>query len=302
MRRVAGLPLVALLALQSTGHAQTPPRFEVASLKARDRNVPLGLVGMQSTPGRLINRCATLTSLVYYAFRLTSAAPLEGLPGWANTPCSDAETANTYEFQATMPAGTPDDDGRLMLQAFLVERFKLAFHRETRKLPVYALVVASSGFKLKATDPKNDPPRARGSLGCPPEDRGCHIIAMGSSNMLQIAGALAFNVGRPVIDKTGLPGTYYFDVKYAGDTFAQFAAALADRRSQGTVRSGAEARYRGGRGPGHRSRREAASELKGRPKGRPLPDCCLPDSLNSAEACGLIPEACVNASARGAAH
>ena len=66
MRRVAGLPLVALLALQSTGHAQTPPRFEVASLKARDRNVPLGLVGMQSTPGRLINRCATLTSLVYY--------------------------------------------------------------------------------------------------------------------------------------------------------------------------------------------------------------------------------------------
>ena len=198
--------------------AQTPPRFEVASLKERDRNVPLGLVGMQSTPGRLINRCATLTSLVYYAFRLTSATPLEGLPGWANTPCSDAETANTYEFQATMPAGTPDDDGRLMLQAFLVERFKLAFHRETRKLPVYALVVASSGFKLKATDPKNDPPRARGSLGCPPEDRGCHIIAMGSSNMLQIAGALAFNVGRPVIDKTGLPGTYYFDVKYAGDT------------------------------------------------------------------------------------
>ena len=43
------------------------------------------------------------------------------------------------------------------------------------------------------------------------------MIAIGSSNMLQIAGALAFNVGRPVIDKTGLPDTYSFDVKYAGD-------------------------------------------------------------------------------------
>jgi uncharacterized protein (TIGR03435 family) len=217
MPRVFGFLLAVLVACPPLARAQTSPRFDVASLKERDRNVPVGLVGIQATPGRLFNRCATLTSLVYYAFRLTSATPLEGLPGWANTPCSDTDTANTYEFQATMPVETTDADARLMLQAFLVERFKLAFHRETRKLPIYALVVAPGGFKLKPTDPKDDPPRARGSLGCPPDDRGCHIIAMGSSNMLQIAGALAFNVGRPVVDKTGLPGTYYFDVKYAGN-------------------------------------------------------------------------------------
>ena len=40
---------------------------------------------------------------------------------------------------------------------------------------------------------------------------------MGSVLMPQIADALAFHVGRPVVDKTGLPGTYYFVVKYAGD-------------------------------------------------------------------------------------
>src|ERR1044072_6180545 len=104
MRRASVLLLAAIL----TGHAfddgtlrtKAParPRFEVVSLKERDRNIPLGLVGMQATPGRLINRCATLTSLVYYAFRITSTTPIEGLPGWANTPCSDGETANTYEF------------------------------------------------------------------------------------------------------------------------------------------------------------------------------------------------------------
>ena len=219
---IAALALAILPALPvaSTLAAQAPagPRFEVVSLKERDRDVPLGLVGMQPSPGRLVNRCATLTSLVYYAFRRTSSTPIEGLPGWASTPCSDTDTANTYEFQATMPVETSDADVRLMLQSFLAERFKLAFHWETRTLPVFALVVAPGGFKVKPTDPKDDKPRAPGSLGCPREDPRCRIIAMGSASMTQIAGALGANVGRPVIDKTGLRETYYFDMKWAGDT------------------------------------------------------------------------------------
>jgi uncharacterized protein (TIGR03435 family) len=218
MRLVAAL--AALMTLHTTGLAQVlpAPRFEVASLKERDRNVPLGLVGIQATPGRLMNRCATLTSLVYYAFRRTSSTPIEGLAGWTNAPCSETDTANTYEFQATMPVDTKDDDVQLMLQAFLVERFKLAFHWETRTLPIYALVVAPGGFKLKATDPKDDPPRARGSIGCPPDDQRCHNIVMGSAPMAQFASAVSFNVGRPVIDKTGLLDMYYLDLKWAGDT------------------------------------------------------------------------------------
>jgi uncharacterized protein (TIGR03435 family) len=237
MRRLAVLWLAALLTLQSIGHAQAPPpapRFEVASLKERDRNIPLGLVGMQSTPGRLINRCATLTSLVYYAFLRTSSTPIEGLPGWASTPCSETDTANTYEFQATMPVETTDADVRLMLQAFLVERFKLAFHWETRTLPIYALVIAPGGFKLKATDPKDDPPRARGSIGCPADDPRCHNIVMGSAPMAQFASAVSFNVGRPVIDRTGLRETYYLDMRWAGDTtpvssLPSLPAALRER-------------------------------------------------------------------------
>jgi uncharacterized protein (TIGR03435 family) len=223
MRRAPALLLAAILIgpmFDDGGlRAQTPPapRFEVVSLKERERNIPLGLVGMQATPGRLINRCATLTSLVYYAFRITSTTPIEDLPGWASTPCSDDETANTYEFQATMPVETSDADVRRMLQGFLVERFKLAFHRETRTRPIYALVAGSGGIKVKPTDPKDDPPFARGSIGCPPDDRGCRIIPMGSVLMPQIADALAFHVGRPVVDKTGLAGTYYFFVKYAGE-------------------------------------------------------------------------------------
>ena len=214
---------VAVLAAQTVhvplnARAQSQPRFEVASLKERDRNVPLGLVGMQRTPGRLGNRCATLMSLVFYAFNRTPSTPIEGLPSWADTACSDASTANTYEFQATMPADTTDADARLMLQAFLAERFALAFHWETRTLPLFALVIADSGFKLKPTAPKDDPPRAPGSLGCPAEDRACRMIVMGSVPLSQFAAVLAYGAGRPVIDKTGLRDTYYLDLKWAGET------------------------------------------------------------------------------------
>jgi uncharacterized protein (TIGR03435 family) len=216
-KRISVLLLAAFVSSPALVRAQAAPRFEVASLKERDRNVPLGLIGMQPSPGRLISGCATLTQLVYYAFRRTSSTPIEGLPGWATTPCSQTDTANTYEFQATMPPETKDDDVRLMLQAFLAERFKLAFHWETRTLPIFELVVAPGGFKLKATDPKDDPPRAPGSIGCPADDPRCHNIVTGSVPMALFASAVAFNAGRPVIDKTGLRETYYLDLKWAGD-------------------------------------------------------------------------------------
>src|SRR5713226_5922350 len=70
--------------------AQTPARlaFEVASLKERS-NVPLGMVGIQRFPGRLVDACGTLNSLVFYAYSRTWSSPISGLPDWASTPCSD---------------------------------------------------------------------------------------------------------------------------------------------------------------------------------------------------------------------
>jgi uncharacterized protein (TIGR03435 family) len=213
----------AALTAQSPVAAQAPsgPRFGVASLKERDRNVPLGVVGLQQLPGRLVNRCATLTSLVYYAFKRTGSTPIEGLPEWASTPCSDADVKDTYEFEARMPPETTDADSRLMLQAVLAERFKLAFHWETRTRPVFALVVARDGLKVKPAEPKDDPPRPRGFFRCPIEDRDCSVYPMGILSMSQIADLLGGDeaVGRPVIDRTGVMGTYYFDtMRIAGDT------------------------------------------------------------------------------------
>jgi uncharacterized protein (TIGR03435 family) len=202
-----------------SGPAAPPPRlsFEVASLKERP-NVPLGIVGIQAFPGRLVNACATLNSLVFYAYSRTWSSPIIGLPDWADQACSNGNRADTYEFQATMPIGTTEAQTREMMKTFLADRFKLAVHWESKNAPIYALVIAPSGFKLKPTESKNDPPRAPGSLGCPADDRACHLIVLGSAPLSTLAGSLGSNVGRQVFDKTNLPGTYYFDLKWAGDT------------------------------------------------------------------------------------
>jgi hypothetical protein len=68
------------------------------------------------------------------AFRLDlnrSRAHILGLPGWADT--------EGWDIQAAAPGQPSTDEKRSMPQALLADRFKLAFHRETRQLPVFAL-------------------------------------------------------------------------------------------------------------------------------------------------------------------
>jgi uncharacterized protein (TIGR03435 family) len=203
---------------QSPAPQSAALRFEVASLKERDGNSALGLLGMQVSPGRLIQRCATLRSLLFFAYRLDAGTPVAGLPRWANTPCGNGfPPADTYEFQATMPTDTSDADMRQMMQAFLADRFKLAAHVEARNMSGYELVQASGGFKLKPTNKSEDKPRPMGALWCPDDDPRCRRFALGSAPTSYVVRALSGWLGRPVVDRTGLAETYYFDLKWASD-------------------------------------------------------------------------------------
>ena len=95
-----------------------------------------------------------------------------------------------------------------MLQPLLAERFHLKAHIEQREMPVYNLVVDKGGSKLKAATADD-------------ASKGGHMMTNGAGNidaanalLTGLPGILYNEVGRPVVDKTGLTGKYDFTVDY----------------------------------------------------------------------------------------
>jgi uncharacterized protein (TIGR03435 family) len=114
-----------------------------------------------------------------------------------------------------------------MLQALLEERFQLKSHRETREVPVYALVVDKNGAKLHRTEEGSCAPRDRTTFPLPPIEPGQEPcgprmriaaqsikIEMLGVTMPEMAKGLG-RVDRPVVDKTGLEGRFDIKMEYA---------------------------------------------------------------------------------------
>ena len=226
---LAALAVGAVVAPIILGRAYGPPSpeppkltFDVASIHEwGPRQGPKGsfAAGVQFSTGRVRAQCASLQALIFYAYQLTGSERLEGLPKWGNAACGYPDSADTFAIEATMPAKTTRAQSSQMMQTLLAERFKFTAHWETRQLPAYGLRIAPGKSKLKPSDPDKDPPTPPGSIGCPADDPQCHIgFCCGSTTMAVLTGTLSHALGRRVIDKTGLTGSYYFGVvKWAGD-------------------------------------------------------------------------------------
>jgi uncharacterized protein (TIGR03435 family) len=138
-----------------------------------------------------------------------------GAPGWVKS--------NRYDIEAKVEAADApklkllkSDQLGQMLQPLLVDRFNLKFHHETRELPLYALVVAKGGLKMKASEPQAtgpDAPRARRMLMF--TGRG-HLESQ-SSSVDMLLHILAQQTGRTIIDKTGLTGNYDYVLQWTPD-------------------------------------------------------------------------------------
>jgi uncharacterized protein (TIGR03435 family) len=151
---------------------------------------------------------------------------ISGAPKWVNS--------DKYEVEAKMDGATAAELDKLsddqseparlrMLQALLEDRFKLMLHRETKELPVYSLVVAKNGPKLQEAKPGE--PDGDGRTG--PDGRpavGGHFMRMGrgqlnghSLGMKEIVRLLSQQLGRTVVDRTGLTGNYDFSLQWTPD-------------------------------------------------------------------------------------
>src|SRR5437868_5170050 len=108
----------------------------------------------------------------------------------------------------TMTAGEREKESELMMQSPLGDRFRLKAQFESREMPVYQLVLAKGGPKLKEN---SDSTKGRAMLGSS-EIRGTAAPIRALIGMLESAP----DVGRrAVIDKTGLTGTYDFWLNFA---------------------------------------------------------------------------------------
>ncbi len=101
---------------------------------------------------------------------------------------------------------------QLMLQSLLADRFQLKFHRETKQLPEYELVVGKSGPKLKASAPESVKSLSFGDSG------SVTVLTVSKGSMDQLAKQLGNSgLGRPVLDKTGLTGEYDYELRWSAE-------------------------------------------------------------------------------------
>jgi uncharacterized protein (TIGR03435 family) len=203
----------AILALACGGllaqSAPVAPAFDVASFRRHPVGAPHGGARREVTSTRLTLHNATLGVCLLWAYGYQHFQVIG--PNWRDFP-----TDVVYEIDARTGSPVSGQAMMRMLQTLLRERLKLEFHRETRDLPVYALVVAKGGPKFQksatAGDPSMKPVRA-------------YVEKYERFSMAQLAKSMdpPFT-SRHTIDETGLAGVYDFTIDmrpYVTDAFGK---------------------------------------------------------------------------------
>jgi uncharacterized protein (TIGR03435 family) len=109
-----------------------------------------------------------------------------------------------FDIQATFPPDTEVQQVRQMLQGLLAERFKLTLHRERRQLPIFALVVAKDGPRIRPVE--DGQPQTRGDAG---------RLEATKITMQKLADLLGKMTEREVVDRTGLHGVFDFNLEWS---------------------------------------------------------------------------------------
>ena len=264
--------------------AQTPakPQFEVATIKPAPPLDPAKLasgqlnVGVKSDAGRVDIGFFSLADLIRTAYRI-KPYQLSG-PDWMSS--------QRWNVTAKIPDGAPADQMPEMLQALLAERFQLVAHRSTTDHAIYALETAKGGPKLKEAEPDPPAPEAADAPAGSPGGRGMVFgsgenqvritpnaggrganissakygqmkvaVAEGGAMRMEfskmkmgdLADMLSQFLDRPVMDMTGLTGSYQVALDLSMEDLMKVARASGFGAMMG---AGPGPRADAGRSPG----------------------------------------------------
>ena len=202
-------------ATQTRPAGANPPQWDVVSVRpANPQECAQGAdAGMRTTTDGVNIFCVPLLFAIQQAYQIHDASRILNAPGWVNGP-------NVWQIDAKVAGddvaafhNLNREEHMGMLRPLLADRFHLKAHIEQRQMPIYELVVGKSGLKLKEATAD--------------ETGNAHMVIEGAgkidaarASLAGLPGLLSREVGRLVVDKTGLTGKYDFTLEYVPATKA----------------------------------------------------------------------------------
>jgi uncharacterized protein (TIGR03435 family) len=180
--------------------AQSPRSFEVATVRPSAGplpGVPPGFGNQQTTADTLMVRHTQLIEIIRRGFGVVEQQLVA--PDWTRE--------QRFDIVGKSSAKATDAELWSMVQPLLIERFKLKYHQEPKEVSGLALVVGKGMPKLTQSEGGSNNISAGGGVL-----RGHNVP------LSRLAQILSILMRRPVIDATGLDGTYDFliDPRRAG--------------------------------------------------------------------------------------
>jgi uncharacterized protein (TIGR03435 family) len=195
----------------------TVPGFDIISIK--ENKSGSGMMRVMSKPDGYSATNVSLKMLLQMAYGIREDL-ITGAPNWGDS--------TRYDIEAKVAGADVDtlkklssEQRRAMLKPVLEERFKLKVHTETKQLPVYELVVAKGGSKLKQATPGDTyangikGPDGTGHAGMMRVSRG--ELTGQALPITSLVSMLGQQLQRTVIDKTGLTGKYDFGLQWTDE-------------------------------------------------------------------------------------
>lgn len=202
-----GAAIRAKPSLESAEVAKLPD-WDVVSVRRADPNVCAKQGGgLQFNADGVRAFCVLPLAIVEAAYQIADLNRIVGAPDWTKTGNGWNIDAKVAEADiGTFTKLAPKDKDRMLL-SLMDEYFHLKAHLEKREMPVYDLVVAKAGSKLKEASAEDS---ARAFMGMRQQGK---IEAVGMQ-LASLSWMLNREAGRPVVDKTGLTGKYDFTLEF----------------------------------------------------------------------------------------
>jgi uncharacterized protein (TIGR03435 family) len=224
MQAIAAASFILMLTIAFGQPSAAPLTFEVAAIKPT--NPDNRDLRLRQTNGLFVASGYTLQRLIAFAYDLELFQVSAG-PAWSASDRYDITAKKERDPRLAKP-----DDDRYRARALLADRFNLSIHRESKELPIYALVVEKNGSKLQLAKPPIGSSGVSGHGGS-----GRTQLMFTDSPISLLVHELSRRLGRPVVDYTGLSAHYDFKLEWTSDesrpALASIDSAIASPDSSG---------------------------------------------------------------------